>query len=433
MSLGILGGDSLDAKRLYHLESLGDSGPGKRVYTLQPLGAAAASNPIARYGQRAAAHLVTTVRTLPPAQRGPALQVILDKVDPTLRRRAAAHTRVLRAGGVPANKALEGGLAKAMSEGILSELVRAGQQRRAPGPRSLLGMGCYGANAVLGDVLEELGAVTVVDHRGTGTGTVGTRAADGSDPRAAAQVAHAASGDMLQFGPFTFGTAGQRIRVHDVGVLPPAWRTWFPDELRRLYDPSDQQASPANIGLDKFFPGAWKAADKVNPRYTNGSTPIFKGTNPVTGKPMGVFINLLPSADGWVFEAWYRDVDLLREKSGWGKAWDKIKSVAAKIVHGIEKGAEAVGKVVAGGLDKLKDFACDMVNNPATGAAAAIAGGPAGAVGANLAQGICTPAATATPVTAPLPIAPPSMLSGMMLPALVVGGIVLVVVLKRKR
>lgn len=103
-----------------------------------------------KYGQKAAAKMIAAVKRLPAGQRSDALTAAMKKLDPSLPARCQKYTAQAQAAGAGPAAALQAGLARAISEGVLGELDRVGRSRRAPHPGSLLGMGCSRARSALG-------------------------------------------------------------------------------------------------------------------------------------------------------------------------------------------------------------------------------------------------------------------------------------------
>lgn len=133
---------------------------GGRVVTVQSLGDDDAPMPLpfAQYGQKAAQALLTRVAQLPPGSREAALRTIMNQVDKSLWSRTQTITKRYMAQGVPLAQAFPEALARALSTGIAAELIDTGMRRSAPQAKSLLGLGCYGPQA--------LGAIRVDDTGG---------------------------------------------------------------------------------------------------------------------------------------------------------------------------------------------------------------------------------------------------------------------------
>lgn len=100
------------------------------------------------YGMKSARALIATVRMMPPAQRVEQIKKALDQIDPKLYGRAKDAADKEAKMGVPADVALERGIAAAMSVGLAGELVDLGKGK-APARRSQLGTVAYGC-AMLG-------------------------------------------------------------------------------------------------------------------------------------------------------------------------------------------------------------------------------------------------------------------------------------------
>ncbi len=117
---------------------------GGQVVTVQPLGDAPLPDPFETYGQKAAQGLIARVSGLPQGQRQKVLKGILDQVDKSLWTRTQdIFNRYLKQGMTPQD-AFPLALARAMSTGIVAEIVHTGARRTAPRVNSLLGLGCYG-------------------------------------------------------------------------------------------------------------------------------------------------------------------------------------------------------------------------------------------------------------------------------------------------
>jgi hypothetical protein len=99
-------------------------------------GKTAPVDPFAQYGRRAARLITNSMARLPPAKRGPALKVVLDKLDTSLFARASSAAKK--------TGSLEAGIAAAMTSGIRGEIVELGRSKRMPRARSLLGLAAFG-------------------------------------------------------------------------------------------------------------------------------------------------------------------------------------------------------------------------------------------------------------------------------------------------
>lgn len=123
---------------------------GGRAVTMRAMGDAAGMTPITAYGQRAAQGIIARVSTLPRGHRESAIRAVLDKLDPTLWKRTQEIWKSLVKQRVSPGPAFEQALARAMSAGMMAEIIQTGLRRSAPQAQSLLGLGCYGCAAALG-------------------------------------------------------------------------------------------------------------------------------------------------------------------------------------------------------------------------------------------------------------------------------------------
>lgn len=379
----------------------------------------------AAYGQRAAAYLFERVQYLPPGERLQAMKLVLDKVDPTLWARAEEAARPFVKMMGP-RAAMQEGLARAMSKGVVKELEKIGRSRRAPAKKSLTGLGCYGCAVVLGDVLEALGDDSR-DQRGQTVSTTGHQSTRPPAPGAA--------GDVIQIGPFTFPVGGTTTRgtyrVHTAN-LPPAWKKWIADELKRLSTTAKGwrdvgpvgQIQASNAGLEKWF--GMSPTDPVVRQFVDGTAPLIKSTDPVKGNPVGLFVVATPTT----LEVWYKDMTPKASKPWWKRAWEAIKHVGAKIVKGVKKAAEYAKDA----LGKLAELGCKLVQTPGAQQAAAAAGSTpspqaqAAAAGATIAASLCKDDPEPEPVALPVPPPPSSLL-----PLAIAGGAVALILITRKR
>lgn len=418
-----------DGGELYNVTVL----EGDPVYDF---GAASRPDPFATYGQKAARSLLARLQSVPRSQKQQALRVVLDKLDPSLWSRTA--TEAARWKGAPAPVALERGLAAAMAKGIRGEVVRMGETRRAPGPRSLLGLSVHGAAVAMGAVLEELGtdaancAYEVVPATATAPAFVRRVQASGRvypAPEPCALTGRAPTAppltEWLEVGPFRLPVDGPFTFNDHRGVLTDAWKDAFKGALTQIRDQAKQLRftgmgtilKPAkNYGLDKWL--GWAPNDLVYPALVNGQTPAFKVKHPKNGQDWGLYLVLTPTSFGY---QWKR----IPDKSFWGSLWNAIKSLGAKVVQA----ASAVVGFAGDALGALKDLACEAMQSPGTAQAAASAGGAAGAAGAVAAQTLCKPKAEA-PAAMTTTTPPPG---GGMSTLLLVGGAVGLGVLLLKR
>lgn len=364
-----------------------------RQYSIEVLSGdqpAAAADPFAAYGRRAAHLLLTQVRRVPAAQRKFALKLVLDTLDPSLWAAAAAAGEKLRAQGADPQIALEAGLAASMARGILDEVVQVGERRTAPEASSQLGLGCYGCGVALGDVVEALGEAMpqlILQAATVTTGSTRDRRGQTSTtnvPRP--PPAPAPNTEKIQIGPFAFGVSGpQRFSDHRDAIASD-WKTYFAGEAKRLTAVA-QSALPNHLrtsrpakefGLDKWL--GMSPNTPINTQFVTGRQPLVKAKHPKLGTDYGLFLESTPNT----FTVWWKPVV---DRSLWGH----IKALAATIVSG----AEAVYEFAKDTLSDLGALACKLVNNGvaplAASAGAAAAGAPpqAGAVGVDVARGVC--------------------------------------------
>lgn len=177
--LGSLSGSTLAGSTLrgstLRGSTLAGSSLGATEYQIEPLGNGN-GNGRARfdtYGYNTARGMIKQIRKLPAQHRGTAMRQAMDRIDPTLRSRCEAYATAAQKAGVGAPAALEQGLARALSEGLLTELARLGSSRGLPQPNSLLGLGLDCARsrmqgaAALGIDPALLGAVATMTTTGT--------------------------------------------------------------------------------------------------------------------------------------------------------------------------------------------------------------------------------------------------------------------------
>lgn len=391
-------------------------------YLTSPTALGRARNPIAAYGQSSASGLLRRMSALPPAQRGPVLRAVLDAVDPSLWSAAQRNAAAARRAGVAPAAALERGLASAMSTGITRDLAKIGATRRAPAPKSLMGLAVHGLDGIAGDVFEDLGAV-VRDHRGAETppGPVVQHGEHGGVPVADPTV------ELVQVGPFTFSPAGGHVYIHTPNAIQPAWRDYFAAEIAKLRKsvPGGTSAggvvTAGDIGLTKFL--GVNAGAQVGKSFFDGTNPLFRIKDPKSGKPMAIYLRADPTMIGIQYKA----IPPSSLVFPFNKIWDALTWLPAKLVQ-IGQAAYGAAKAAA---KFLADQACKLVNNPATGSA--VAGGAAVAPGAGtavatgvlIAQQLCAGPAPDPSLSLPTP-PPPS--PPWLLPV-VGGGALLLVVL----
>lgn len=414
-------------------------------YKLETMGALSneigMTDPIAAYGRSASRFLVQRVMALPPAKRAPALKLVLDKIDPTLHARAGQIATQAKAQGMSPRAALERGLAAAMSDGVLKELVTVGKRSQAPAVHSLLGLSCYGCGTVLGDVVESLTSwapkilTTPVAPSSTASGATGVTVRDsrGQTSTTPRTTVPSATGDQLAVGPFVFGAGGGRIRVN-TAALPATWKNYFAKEVQRLTARIRPAANGISIlgavapptvtmpagafGLDTYL--GLPADMPVIAKFFDGTMPIAKAKNPATGQTFGLFVAATPA----MFQVTLAPVN----DAGWlGKLLGYLTWLPVKLIEGAKAVAGDVYDFAKDAAGWLKDMGCKLVNNPATGAVAAGAatatGGPAAGAaaqkGTGIAQNLCN---TEEKVDEPAVPQAPATQSGSSFLPLAIGG-----------
>lgn len=133
-------------------------GGGRRV-TVQALGDDPLPEPFESYGQRAAATVIAHFAPLPTGLRQVAMRRFLDTVDKSLWSRTQDFFRRYVQQKIPPQDAFPLALARALSTGIVAEIILTGKRGEAPQATSLLGLGCYGCGPLLGAMA--LGDATV--------------------------------------------------------------------------------------------------------------------------------------------------------------------------------------------------------------------------------------------------------------------------------
>ena len=391
-------------------------------YLTSPTALGRSRNPFAAYGQTSASYLVRRMSALPPAQRGPVLRAVLDAVDPSLWSAAQSNAAAARRAGVPAPAALERGLAQAMSTGITRDLAKIGQTRRAPAPKSLIGLAVHGLSG-MGDVFEELGVI-VRDQRGTDpTGPV--RPHGGAVPKPPVDPTI----EVAQVGPFTFSPNGGHVMIHTPNAIQPAWRDYFVAEIKKLRKSVPQGTTAGgvvtagDIGLTKFL--GFPASATVGRSFFDGTLPLFRVKDPKSNRLMGIYIR----ADQTVIGVQYKALPTSSMVFPFNKIWDALTWLPAKLLQ-VGQAAYDAAKAAA---KFLADQACKLVNNPAAGSAvaggAAVAPGVGTAVatGVGIAQQLCAGPAPDPSLSLPIP-PPPS--SPWLLPVIGGGALLLVLALR---
>lgn len=388
------------------------------------------SNVFGTFGARAAARIVGRVMRLPSSQRRAALKAALDKIDPKLFARAERYTNAEIAKGAHPRAALVKGLAKAMSEGMLEELDRAGRTGTAPQANSLPGLGCYGARSALGATP----SMTVglpkgsVSQGGSSSMCAPPAGYTWDVANGAMYLRRLKAGETPKNGPCggsvsTGGTSGQGTVADSdtkrpgkyIQLGPSADRIWFsiPEQTGRFavtpLPPGKvgAQSLPAEVWSDivtqlQKASTMWFRADTVGnisggdvdgtkyglpaSKYAfnmlEGKLPIYNFTYPGSSTRYGVFIDYLSPG---VWEITTRNTEPTDPISR-GLSW--VKGLFAKIVD-----------VVKDVVEEVADMACELVNNPNAAAAAGQASGPGAAIGVGAAQAACGRGNQAPPPT----------------------------------
>lgn len=341
-----------------------------QTYQLEPMGATGTfagggADPIKLYGERATEQIMARIKRFPADQRAVALEVLLKKIDPTLPRRVESIERKLVAQGQHPDRAQHRAIAAALSDGIMAEMVRLG---RGKGPKAaaLLGLSAF----------EALGVV-VRDRRQE-------QADQKAAQRKAAQYKYGrgTDADPWRFPPeMIAGT----LRDHRIISLAP-----FQKARREAY---------ARYGGLPFVGAQMQAGIKAG--TVPFATFVVEESATVLGRPItrgqkyGIYYN-----EGAGTMALKK---IPRKKRGTlAKLGGALKSIGKGIIALPKKLGELAVKageklydLGEGLVDKLGDLACGVVNHPAAGAAAsagaASQGAPpeAGAVGVDIAKGIC--------------------------------------------
>ncbi len=268
--------------------------------------------PYDAYGQRAAQALISKVRNeVPPAQQSKVMKAVLDEIDPSLWARTTdIFNRYVREQKMPPANAFPLALARALSTGIVAEVIMTGARRVAPQVNSLLGLGCYGCAAFLGAMGDDAvpagcqaapagytwiyGATVngqwIPGHWARTTAGQPVQAFCSTPPAGAITVAdvvaatgvvpivatHGADNDWF-VGPFGFSSATFVPRVWGVGTSSPtvANRAATPDIM--YLTPGDLPAGPQLSYVRPMIPQvlAWLKARLTEAKDSsgNGDTP----------------------------------------------------------------------------------------------------------------------------------------------------------------
>jgi hypothetical protein len=459
---------------------------GGKVVTVQPLGDdQPLPKPIEDYGTKAAQSLLARVGRLPAGQRQAALQAIVNRVDKSLWSRTQDIWRRYRAQGVPADRAFQMALARAMSAGIAAEIIHTGIRGEAPQAKSLLGLGCYGCWAALG--ADEAAPAMCPPPAGF-TWVAATTGAPGHWERArAGQTPMPGPCDpstgktpvptvadhrtqRLEVGPWSFPveikrswangrpspTLANRLASPDLIFTSPdqlskSQAEFIGKELTRALDGAGNGDKMVTDYLSKDAPktygfsehelpavASWYAKFGLMPgtpvrmhwlwylRQSNG--PIAKLKHPTTGDDLQLNMYLAQADHSKDADAAANPVVL--------KVWlSKITEPNAFFgaLNAITTVIGVVRDVVVEALEELADIACDLISSPGGQIAGAGVAGAAGvppktgAVGVAIAKDACG--------RQPPPLPPLLPQSPSVIPVLLVGGAVAAVALltgKRK-
>ncbi len=396
--LGSLGGSCFGGS------SLSGDTLGATAYQLQPTGdlpsgrASGAAPMITKYGQATARGMIAQIRRLPPSQRAAGMKQAMASIDKTLQARTENYARMATTQGVSKSKALEVGLARALSEGVVGELAKLGRRSSvSPQPSSLLGLGLdraqKRAQGASGNYVG-LGAVAYVPKSSEPAAYV-PQASSGTT--LATKIAQVKSGAHVMVGPFAFpntgGTDGQIFRyvVAKPTELPAEWKTFIRDKIsskltvlnpnnpaRATWEPGVATSSPWYAALG-FPPGMALPMAFFNGRNEDGYKPplaLFK--HPTSGNMWGVYLALSPDD---------QNPNSLQIYFRWlpANAWYAgIVGVIAAVVGAPVKGAEEVAKAV----EWVGEQTCNLLSSP-NAVPAAAAANPAAGAGAIIAQQIC--------------------------------------------
>jgi hypothetical protein len=161
VQLGSLGADTLGAgaAEIYNLEPLGRAT--RATGTIDVSRPGFAGDPIKAYGERASEWIMGTIDEVDRPDRKIALRGLLDGIDPTLWTTVEKRATKYKGKGMSAKRALKKALAVSMANGMVAELVKAGETGRLQ-KVSLMGLGVYEDAVPLAyyqalDVMEQLG------------------------------------------------------------------------------------------------------------------------------------------------------------------------------------------------------------------------------------------------------------------------------------
>jgi hypothetical protein len=372
---------------------------------------------LSSYGQTLARNLIDTVYMMPNVERVRELKKALDAIDPTLYGRAKRLAEQEAKAGVPAQVALQRGIALATSQGLSRELVELGRGA-LPGKQSQLGAISSGALAARAGVSSGVGPGQTVQIEGKAPPAGVCSVLPGDDPAKPYRVVISDGKDwrdkrdgdvckgwqgQMSIAGFIFSpdprielTERARIRWYrnsgpdSSGVLPGSIRELLLNDLNNdCQDCALSSMRDVNghkiAALRDFLP---ELSDRYNQDFVGGvgerenidgrtgehavtDQPILTFTHPVTGEDWGMFLVLTAPKPLDHFDdknVPYLLFELQKIRRSWiGKLWHFIKHVVAEIVH-----------FVKDAINWVKDQGCKLL----TGAAGPLIGAAAGAVGA---------------------------------------------------
>lgn len=461
--LGSLGGCTLAGNSLRGTSLSGTSLSGDTLaaqeYHLEPLGGGSTAD-YAAYGRKAARTMIAQAKRLPPQHRARAMKAAMARIDPTLQARAEKHAMIAKRSGMPASAALEHGIARAMTDGVLGELTKVGRSRRAPQPDSLLGLGCSRAQALgatftpvqtlssypppagmtwdatLGALVflapgqkpvncpGPCGVVRASQDSGPAQTTNTTQPA----PPRATSVQH----PMLQIGPTSMVmipaddlTAKAYVRIHDPAQIPPEWKAF----LRGAWSTSSgsntlEQFDNSNPFAPFFAP--WLAAVGLTIPFQANRGRMFSNAAGLCCNQSFVFKHPVDGSD-WGLIArlgtGFRGSQPMPDANNPVVLWLEVAKVPEP--NWFQRLVAIVVDVVGDIVDAVGDLTCDLVKTPGAMQGAAKANPAAAAGVAIVASQICS--APGGPV---VPYAPRSS----WLPLLLVGGLgIAVIAIARSR
>jgi hypothetical protein len=438
-------------------------------------GPIASGTAVDQYGKKAARVILSNLTRVAPRSRPALLKKVMDQIDPSLHARVTTATNQAVKRGVPPAKALEAGLAHAMSSGFLNELARFGKSRQLPQARSLLGLGIYGGQEALGAIktvtvfgvqpgqmrpdgtYEPPAGYTWNAQTGAlqhvyppGSAIVGCPGPCGVDVRD-----HRGTGAHMQIGPWAFpvqtatgtrkdptspvitsvlfkndnGTISKdgQVSIHENEMSDDEFKTFVNGLWTALRHAGGQQmdAQPlfsrsmtsmalirAGNNSHAVFPAGFTS-------IIGGKIPIWQFTHPGDGKTWGLYINYKGTNPTGVAATPSTAIwELTLHEKGWdgnilGSIWDGLEWLGAELVD-----------VVVDIADAISDLACAAVHTPGAAAGAAAAN-PAAGVGVIAAAGLCGPGKP--------PIIPPIQMPSIMMPLLLGGAALFVIAFATKK